>query len=79
MRSQIAKKILSETPQETRDFVRSYGNEILSRHLEIRYFILTKEQTEYYLNVGREIELNKWKNENHDFKARNAPLEIKEK
>lgn len=29
MRSEIAKKILSETPQEVKDTVRAYGNEVV--------------------------------------------------
>lgn len=77
MISEIAKKIISETPQEVKDRVRAYGNEIINRHLEIKYFILTKEQTEYYLNVGRSIELARWKQSNQeDFKASKEKLNI---
>lgn len=45
MRSEIAKKIMEETPKETKDFVANLYNEVITkRNAEIEAIILTPEE-----------------------------------
>jgi hypothetical protein len=59
MRSEITQKIISETPQETKDKVREYGDNLayLTRHeAEIRAIELTDEEIKsacYYLKRAK--------------------------
>lgn len=69
MRSEIANKILSETPQEVRDNVRKYGDEIARREAEIEATELDEEETRYALWIGKSIKWRKSQNETTDFKA----------
>lgn len=59
MRSEITQKIISETPQETKDKVREYGDNLtyLTRHeAEIRSIVLTDDQkAKAYYKEQREI------------------------
>lgn len=56
--------------------LRSNLPEIIKREAEVNYFILTKDQENYYLKVGKAIELRKWKAINPDFMANNTDEKI---
>ncbi len=65
MRSEIAKKILSETPQETKDFVRAYGHEVIARQREEIAVLkrnITPEEVEIAIDTYVRIKYDRLKN-----------------
>lgn len=77
MISEIAKKILSETPQEVREEVRKYGDEIVRRNAEIEATELDEQETRYALWVGKQIKWRKNQHPNSDFKPESKGEENK--
>ncbi len=65
MRSEIAKKIMEETPQETRDFVRAYGHEVVARQREEIAVLkrnITPEEVEIAIDTYVRIKYDRLKN-----------------
>ena len=63
MKSQIAKAIQDETPQEVRDRVRDYGHEVIKRReAEIEETILDDEEIKYALWSGKSCKWHRERN-----------------
>lgn len=81
MRSEIAKKILSETPEEVKDKVRDYGDEVKRRTneiFEVAKNLSNEERSEAIFTYAR----TKWhrlNNDNASFRAVNEGFKIVEK
>ena len=62
MRSEIAKKIISETPPEVKEKVKKYADEVVRRHQEVEAIELTDEEKEDALFEGRKAKYFRLKN-----------------
>ncbi|HEY4965955.1 MAG TPA: helix-turn-helix transcriptional regulator [Puia sp.] len=65
MRSKIAKKILSETPEEERIFVRQYTNIVVRIHELLKRNGFTQKDLADKMNK-KPSEVNKWLKGNHN-------------
>jgi len=80
MRSEIAKNILSETPQEVRDRVRQYGHDVVKqRDAEIEAIELTQLEKEHAIWVAKVTKWQRLRNENPSFSAKSGSLQGEEK
>ena len=65
MRSKVAEKILAETPDEVRIFVRQYTNIVVSIHELMQLKGFTQKDLAIRMNK-KPSEINKWLNGNHN-------------
>ena len=68
MKSKIAQRIMSETPEETRIFVRKYGDIVVRINQIMRENGIS--QKEHAERLGKASEINKWLSGNYNLTLR---------